>query len=267
MATTLFVDLVTLTAASWFNNIDTYGYNYLTSVTGTDTIAATGPASMTAYAAGQKFSFTPANDNTGATTINITQSGAAALGAKNIFCGGAACIGGEIQAGIPCTVQYDGTQFNLVGPYNGGAILGAIRYGGVTLSNAVTGTGNMVLSASPTLSGTIGGALTWSGAQTLTSASPQLTLGVLNTTSGGILMYGSTSGSLTLKPAAAAGAGVTITFPATSVTLNAAGDLTGTTLNSGVVTSSLTTVGALNSGSITSDRKSTRLNSSHSQIS
>jgi hypothetical protein len=31
---------------------------------------------------------------------------------------------------------------------------GAITYGGVTLSNAVTGTGNMVLSASPTLTGT-----------------------------------------------------------------------------------------------------------------
>jgi len=31
---------------------------------------------------------------------------------------------------------------------------GALTYGGVTLSNAVTGTGNMVLSASPTLTGT-----------------------------------------------------------------------------------------------------------------
>jgi hypothetical protein len=35
---------------------------------------------------------------------------------------------------------------------------GALTYGGVTLSNAVTGTGNMVLSASPTLTGTISGA-------------------------------------------------------------------------------------------------------------
>lgn len=46
----------------------------------------------------------------------------------------------------------------------------ALTYGGVTLSNAVTGTGNMVLSASPTLSGTVGGALTFSGALTLSSA-------------------------------------------------------------------------------------------------
>ena len=34
------------------------------------------------------------------------------------------------------------------------AMTGNLTYGGVTLSNAVTGTGNMVLSASPTLTGT-----------------------------------------------------------------------------------------------------------------
>ena len=88
-------------------------------------------------------------------------------------------------------------------------------------------------------------AQTFTAAQTFTSASPQLTLGVLNTTSGGILSYGSTSGSQTWKPPAAAGAGVTITFPATSVTLNAAGDLTGTTLAAGVTASSFTSVGTL----------------------
>jgi hypothetical protein len=126
MATTLFTDLITLVSASWLNQIDTQSYHYLTSVTGTNTIAGTGPASLTAYAAGQKFSFLPANDNTGATTINITQSGAAALGAKNVFAGGAACVGGEIQAGIPCTVQYDGTQFHLVGPMVGGLIPGPV---------------------------------------------------------------------------------------------------------------------------------------------
>src|SRR3990167_10296309 len=100
MATTKFTNLIPLTDAAWFDAVDTAAYSYLTSVTGTDTIAATGPAPMTAYPAGQKFSFIPANDNTGATTINITQSGAAALVAKNIFCGGAACIGGEVPAGV-----------------------------------------------------------------------------------------------------------------------------------------------------------------------
>ena len=129
---------------------------------------------------------------------------------------------------------------------------GTLTYGGVTLSNAVTGTGNMVLSASPTLTGTLTAAIAnFSGAVGLTAAIPQLTLGVLNTTSGGILMYGSTSGSLTLKPAAAAGAGVTITLPATSVTLNAAGDLTGTTLAANVTASSLTSLGTLTSLAVT----------------
>ena len=45
-----------------------------------------------------------------------------------------------------------------------------MTYGGVTLSNSVTGTGSMVLSASPTLSGTVGGNLTFSGTHTLSSA-------------------------------------------------------------------------------------------------
>ena len=49
-------------------------------------------------------------------------------------------------------------------------LAGALTYGGVALNNAVTGTGNMVLSESPTLSGTVGGALTFSGALTLSSA-------------------------------------------------------------------------------------------------
>jgi hypothetical protein len=44
----------------------------------------------------------------------------------------------------------------------------------------------------------------------------------------------------------------TITFPNSSIEVNASADLSGNTLASGVVSSSLTTVGALNSGSITS---------------
>jgi hypothetical protein len=49
-------------------------------------------------------------------------------------------------------------------------ISGALTYGGVALSASVTGTGSMVLSTSPSLSGTVGGALTFSGALTLSSA-------------------------------------------------------------------------------------------------
>lgn len=51
---------------------------------------------------------------------------------------------------------------------------GAITYGGVTLSNAVTGTGNMVLSASPTFTGTL-------AAAAITGTSAVITNGVGDT--------------------------------------------------------------------------------------
>lgn len=110
MASTLFTDGVTLTAAAWFNDVDTATYASLSAVAGTNTITATGPTSMSAYVSGQRFFFIPANTNTGATTLNVTS-----IGAKNVFCGGAACLGGELRIGVPALVMYDGTQFNLIG--------------------------------------------------------------------------------------------------------------------------------------------------------
>lgn len=65
----------------------------------------------------------------------------------------------------------------------------------------------------------LNGANTWSAAQTLTSAAPQLTLGVTATTLGSIKLFGSTSGDVTLAPAAAAGTATAITLPATTTTL------------------------------------------------
>lgn len=97
--------------AAWYGQAKTP--RYLTGTAGTNTVTATGPASMAAYGAGQVFFFIPAATNTGATTLNITPSGAAALGAKNIFFRGAACAGGEILINVPVMVIYDGTQFNL----------------------------------------------------------------------------------------------------------------------------------------------------------
>lgn len=84
---------------------------YLTSVAGTNTITGTGAVSMSAYAAGQKFHFIPANTTTGAATININS-----IGAKNIYYNGAALVGGELKQNVPATIVYDGTQFNLVSP-------------------------------------------------------------------------------------------------------------------------------------------------------
>lgn len=82
---------------------------YLTSVSGTNTVTATGAASLSAYATGQEFTFIPANTNTGATTLNINS-----IGAKNVFAFGSACVGGELKSGSPARVQYDGTQFNIL---------------------------------------------------------------------------------------------------------------------------------------------------------
>ena len=112
MATTKFTNSVTLTDAAWFDDVDKSAYSYLTGVAGTNTITATGPISMLAYAVGLEFEFIPAITNTAATTINIT--GASALGARNIFSNGAACVGGELRATVPVKLIDDGTRFHIL---------------------------------------------------------------------------------------------------------------------------------------------------------
>lgn len=93
----------------------------LTSVAGTNTVtgsvAAQGSITMapTAYASGMRFHFVPANANTGAATLNVNS-----LGAKNIFLNGAALVGYELLTRSPVIVEYDGTQFNVVGGAYGG---------------------------------------------------------------------------------------------------------------------------------------------------
>ena len=72
------------------------------------------------------------------------------------------------------------------------------------------------------------GAQTFTGALTLTAAAPQLVLGVNVTTLGSIKLFGNTSGDITLRPAAVAGTGVVITFPAVTGTLLYSGGDAGT---------------------------------------
>src|SRR5712671_5057873 len=108
MSSTVFVNAVTLTAAQWFQDVDNVAYQYLSGVAGTNTITATGPAGLGAYAAGLKFRFIPAATNTAATTINIT--GTAALGARNIFKNGAALSAGDLVIGVPVEIADDGTR-------------------------------------------------------------------------------------------------------------------------------------------------------------
>jgi len=82
----------------------------LSGISGTNTIVATAPLTMSAYATGQTFTFISAANNTGAVTININ-----AIGAKAITKGGAvALVSGDISAGVPYQIYYDGTQFQLL---------------------------------------------------------------------------------------------------------------------------------------------------------
>lgn len=82
---------------------------YLTSVSGTNTITATAPLSMAAYAAGQALRFIPANTNTGAVTINVNS-----LGAKAVTKSGAVALeAGDLSTSQIHTIVYDGTRFQL----------------------------------------------------------------------------------------------------------------------------------------------------------
>ena len=83
---------------------------YLTSISGTDTITALAPVSMSTLAAGQTFRFIAAGANTTtAVTLNINS-----IGAKNITKNGTTALAiGDIPSGSIVVVVYDGTQFQL----------------------------------------------------------------------------------------------------------------------------------------------------------
>jgi hypothetical protein len=84
--------------------------NHLTGVAGADTITASATPAITAYAAGNKFTFVAAGANTGAVTLNIN-----GLGAKAVTKSGVGALSaGDIAASSVVSVIYDGTQFQLV---------------------------------------------------------------------------------------------------------------------------------------------------------
>ena len=68
-------------------------------------------------------------------------------------------------------------------------VAAALRYGGVDLSNSVTGTGSMVLSASPTLTGTL----------TMAAANAATTSALCFNTGTGVVTYNSTVGTCTVS--------------------------------------------------------------------
>lgn len=95
---------------------------YLASVAGTDTITATATPTPAAYAAGQTFRFVPANNNTGAATINIS-----GLGAKSITKNGTTALAAaDLTANKVAEITYDGTQFQLANPAGGSGTVTAV---------------------------------------------------------------------------------------------------------------------------------------------
>jgi len=88
-------------------------FSTLSSVSGADTITATAPLSMTAYAAGQKFGFVAAGANTGAVTLNINGIGAKAVTKR----GSTALVADDIASGAVVVVQYDGTRFQVISQF------------------------------------------------------------------------------------------------------------------------------------------------------
>lgn len=108
------------------------------SVAGTDTITAT-MTGLPAYAAGLIVIFKPANNNTGAATINI-----GSLGAKSIVKGdGTALEAGDLQASVQHALLYDGTSFVLLNPLSfslvNGTLSGTLSVtGALTLNGALT---------------------------------------------------------------------------------------------------------------------------------
>ena len=220
---------------------------YMTAA-GADTITGTVTPTLTAYATGQQFSFIAAGTNTTAVTLNID-----GVGVKSVTrAGTTALAAGDILTGQVAIVEYDGTQFQLLDPnaftnlrvsgtlgvtgvttLTGAATLSAaLTYGGVTLTNAVTGTGKMVLDTSPTVNNpTVTnyvesvvaiGTVTTSSTLSLTSGTVQ-TATLTASTACTFTMPTATAGKsfvLLLKQAAATGNG-TATF--TSVKWGTAG--------------------------------------------
>ena len=85
---------------------------YVPTVSGTNTIVLTTGYTVTAYAAGQRFTFIVGTTNTGATTVNVD-----GLGAKSVVRSDGshtALAAGDLVSGALADIEYDGTRFHLM---------------------------------------------------------------------------------------------------------------------------------------------------------
>lgn len=91
---------------------DYFGY---ASASGTDTITLTVLSAISAYAAGQQFTFKAAATNTGSATLNVNSIGAKTIRKKNRGTGTVDVLeAGDIISGGIYTVRYDGTYMQLI---------------------------------------------------------------------------------------------------------------------------------------------------------
>src|SRR5262245_58729727 len=100
------------TESTNFSDLQDNKGEHIASVSGTDTIVLTPTIALTAYAAGQRYTFTAAGSNTGAVTVNIS-----ALGAKSLVqndTAHTALASGDIVSGQTVDMRYDGTRFKLL---------------------------------------------------------------------------------------------------------------------------------------------------------
>ena len=125
--------------AARLSQVQNSGTTTLITVAGTDTITGTVSPTLTAYTAGQVFSFVVAATNTGAVTLNINSLGATAVTRT----GAVALVAGDMVTGQVALVEYDGTRFQLL---NGNSftnlkITGALTGMATPLTVAQGGTG------------------------------------------------------------------------------------------------------------------------------
>lgn len=121
------------------------------------------PVAPNAYVQGQKHAFKATAANSGATTININS-----LGVKNVFkkspAGAAtACTGNEIQSGDIVELEYDGTQFQIMGGAAGVAGPASSVSGNITTFNGTSGASIQDSGVSPTVLMPTGAVIPYAG--------------------------------------------------------------------------------------------------------
>ena len=185
----------------------------------TITSGGTAPQGTGAYVRATSPSLTtPALGVATATSLAIN---GATIGTNGLAVTGTVAISSTMTSGIH-TIAGAGPQVVLG---TNATTLGSIQMfgntsGSVTLQPAAAaGSTTLTLPATTTTLAGLAVAQTFTAAQTFTSATPQLILGVNTTTLGSIKMFGSTSGDATIQPTAVAGTSTVLTLPATTDTL------------------------------------------------